>query len=91
MKNLIFAVLIVLLTNYTYAQTDEIIIQKIYQEQLTNSPIYENLRYLTKEIGNRVSGSPQLEESVEYTRQLMVKSKLCVEDKFSVFLHQYDI
>jgi len=46
-------------------------IKEIYNEQLNNSPIYENLRYLTKEIGHRLSGSPQAAAAVEYTRQLM--------------------
>ncbi len=73
MKNIIFTILLVLITNYALAQSDESVIQNIYQEQLTNSPIYENLRYLTKEIGNRVSGSTQLAASVGYTRHLMNK------------------
>ncbi len=48
------------------------VIRSIYDEQLTESPIYENLRYLCKEIGHRISGSPQAAAAVEYTRQLMV-------------------
>ena len=75
MKNLIITITLILITNSVVAQTDEIIIQKIYHEQLNNSPIYENLRYLTKEIGNRLSGSQQLAASVDYTRQLMIKYK----------------
>lgn len=53
------------------AQDHTEMIQKIYQEQLNNSHAYENLRYLTKEIGNRLSGSPRAAAAVEYTRQLM--------------------
>ncbi len=60
----------VLLSLGLTAQHEETI-QKIYNEQLNNSPIYENLRYLTKEIGNRLSGSPSAAAAVEYTRQLM--------------------
>lgn len=47
-------------------------IQKIYDHQLTESPVYENLHYLCKEIGHRLSGSPQAAAAVEYTRQLMM-------------------
>ena len=54
----------------TFAQHEERI-KEIYAQQLNSSPIYENLRYLTKEIGSRLSGSPQAAAAVEYTRQLM--------------------
>lgn len=54
------------------AQTYEKTIKSIYDHQLTESPVYENLRYLCKQIGNRLSGSPQAAAAVEYTRQLMI-------------------
>lgn len=75
MKNLLFYILLVLNTNYALSQSDEIIIQNIYHEQLTNSPVYENLRYLTKEIGNRINGSSQLASAVAYTQQLMTQNQ----------------
>jgi hypothetical protein len=53
------------------AQTREGTIQKIYHESLNNSPAYENLRFLCKRIGNRITGSPQAAAAVEFTRQLM--------------------
>ena len=70
MKNL---VMILCLALYTVAQAQDHsdMIDKIYAEQLNNSEAYENLRYLTKEIGNRLSGSPRAAAAVEYTRQLM--------------------
>ncbi len=46
-------------------------IQKIFNYELTEGHTYENLRYLCKEIGNRISGSPQAAAAVEYTKQLM--------------------
>ncbi|GAB4235142.1 MAG: M28 family peptidase [Ekhidna sp.] len=46
-------------------------IKKIYDEALTNGEAYDNLRYLCKEIGNRLSGSPEAAAAVEYTKQLM--------------------
>lgn len=57
---------------FGFAQKHEAFIEKIYDEQLSNSPVHENLRYLCKEIGNRLSGSPQAAAAVEYTRQLML-------------------
>ncbi|NQW28317.1 MAG: M20/M25/M40 family metallo-hydrolase [Flammeovirgaceae bacterium] len=54
-------------------KSDSIMIKNIYNEVLTHSPIYENLRFLCKEVGNRVSGSTGASAAVEYTRQLMLK------------------
>ncbi|WP_026951240.1 M20/M25/M40 family metallo-hydrolase [Algoriphagus mannitolivorans] len=46
-------------------------IRKIYDAELTSGHTYENLRYLCKEVGNRLAGSPGAAAAVEYTRQLM--------------------
>lgn len=73
MKSAIFVIMVILSSRLALPQTDEKVISEIYTEQLTNSPIYENLRYLTKEIGNRINGSTKLSEAVEYTKQLMIK------------------
>lgn len=62
---------VTLISFTSFAQSDAEIIRAIYDENLTKSPIYENLRHLTKSIGNRLSGSPQAAAAVEYTRQLM--------------------
>lgn len=66
-------ILLLLIPIVGYSQTDHTeMIKKIYDHQLTESPVYENLRYLCKEIGPRLSGSPQAAAAVEYTRQLMM-------------------
>ncbi|MDO1444715.1 M20/M25/M40 family metallo-hydrolase [Rhodocytophaga aerolata] len=52
-------------------QKDEEVIQKIYSETLTHSKTYDWLRYLSKHIGARLSGSPEAAAAVEFTRQLM--------------------
>lgn len=52
-------------------QSHEATVKNIYDHQLSASPVYENLRYLCKQIGHRLSGSPQAAAAVEYTRQLM--------------------
>lgn len=46
-------------------------IKNIYDEILVNGEAYEKLRYLCKNIGGRVSGSPQAAAAVEWGRQLM--------------------
>jgi len=66
-KTLLF---LLLLPTLLFSQHEEMI-KSIYDEALTNSPVHENLRYLCKEIGNRLSGSPQAAAAVEYTRHLM--------------------
>ncbi len=69
MKKLVYSLL--LLPVGLIAQDHEQMIKKIYDETLTNSPIHETLRVLCKDIGHRLSGSPQAAAAVEYTRQLM--------------------
>ncbi len=52
---------------------DSLILRKIYDEALVKGDSYENLRYLCKEIGHRLSGSPQAEKSVQWGKDLMLK------------------
>lgn len=46
-------------------------LKKIYDAELSSGHTYENLRYLCKEIGNRLSGTPGAAAAVEWTKQLM--------------------
>lgn len=55
----------------TYGQGHEAQLKKIYDTELSSGHTYENLRYLCKEIGNRLSGSPRAAAAVEWTKQLM--------------------
>ncbi|RED92794.1 M28 family peptidase [Marinoscillum furvescens] len=68
MRTLLLALFLVPLT---LTAQHEATIKQIYDYQLTQSEAYENLRYLCKQIGPRLSGSPQAAAAVEYTRQLM--------------------
>ncbi len=72
MKNLL--ILLVVLSGFLpcAAQDPSEVIASIYKEQLNNSQAYHNLRYLTKEIGPRLSGSPGAAAAVEFTRQVMM-------------------
>ncbi len=49
----------------------EEVIKRIYDEALVRGEVHENLRVLCKDIGHRLSGTPQAAAAVEYTRQLM--------------------
>ncbi|MGB3585901.1 MAG: peptidase M28 family protein, partial [Tunicatimonas sp.] len=46
-------------------------LRKIYDETLLRGEAYENLRSLCKDVGGRVSGSPEAAAAVEWGRQLM--------------------
>jgi carboxypeptidase Q len=53
------------------AQTDSIMMRKIFDEALVNGQCYENLRYLCKKIGPRLSGSAGAQKSVDWSKKLM--------------------
>src|ERR1700712_3665831 len=54
------------------AQTeDSIAIKKISDEVLTNGKAYDNLRFLCKNIGQRLSGSPSAQKAVETTAKML--------------------
>ncbi|HVW94780.1 MAG TPA: M20/M25/M40 family metallo-hydrolase [Mucilaginibacter sp.] len=61
---------LILLGNLLKAQ-DSLMIRKIYDEELVNGKCYENLRYLCKNIGPRLSGSPNAQKAVEWGKKLM--------------------
>ena len=61
-----------LLAPAAYAQnTDSVMIRKIYDEALAKGHTYENLRYLCKNIGPRLSGSEGAAKAVAWTKKLM--------------------
>jgi carboxypeptidase Q len=71
----VFFVLCVFLGNPVLAQhTDSIFIKRISDEILTNGRAYENLRALTKKIGGRLSGSPQMVMAEQWGLKLMKES-----------------
>lgn len=61
-----------LIVSYGCAQTtDSVTIRKIYDEALARGKSYEWLRYLTKQVGPRLSGSTGAQKAVDWTKQLM--------------------
>lgn len=67
-----FTFLLGLLVTGTHAQNpDSVAIRHIYNEALGNGRSYEWLRYLTKQIGPRLSGSDGAQKAVDWTKQVM--------------------
>jgi carboxypeptidase Q len=50
---------------------DSSAVKRIVDEVMTNGKAYENLRYLCKKIGPRLSGSPQAQLAVEATARML--------------------
>jgi hypothetical protein len=75
MNKIIFLPLIFVLTTKGYTQKeDSIMIKKISDEILTNGKAYENLHYLTKKIGGRLAGSPQMVKAEQWGLKTMRES-----------------
>lgn len=55
-------------------QSDSVFIKQISNEILTNGKAYENLRYLTKNIGARLAGSPGMVKSEQWGLKVMQES-----------------
>jgi hypothetical protein len=52
-------------------QKDSLIIRSFFSEILANGECYENLRYLCKDIGARLSGSPEAEKAIRWGHDLL--------------------
>jgi carboxypeptidase Q len=73
-KTLIIAISFLLVSNGYSQSEDSLMIKKISDEILMNSKAYDNLHYLTKQIGGRLSGSPQMVKAEKWGVQLMKES-----------------
>src|ERR1700752_2694542 len=75
MKNFVFIIVTILFALNGFSQNeDSIMIKKISDEILTNGKAYDNLRHLTKQIGARLSGSPQMVKAEKWGVQVMKES-----------------
>lgn len=73
MKHLLTLLLtLVVISSSAQNSKDKVQIRKIFDEALERGDSYEMLRYLTKNIGGRLSGSPQAAAAVEWSRQQMM-------------------
>ena len=52
-------------------QEDSLMIRNIYSEALMSFESYENLRYLCKNIGGRLTGSPEAEKGVNWVFEIL--------------------
>ncbi|MEO6454596.1 MAG: M20/M25/M40 family metallo-hydrolase [Ginsengibacter sp.] len=72
MKIIMIIVIICLKAFITFSQVnDSITIKKIIDETMINGTAYENLRMLCKQVGPRLSGSPQYLKAVTLTVKMM--------------------
>lgn len=75
MKKLLLASVTLFIAVKSFAQKeDSIMIKKISDEILTNSKAYDNLRDLTKKIGGRLAGSPQMVMAENWSAKIMKES-----------------
>ncbi len=75
MRSLVCFVIVLLSSTALFAQKeDSVFIKRISDEILTNGKAYDNLRYLTKQIGARLAGSPGMVKSEKWGLQLMQES-----------------
>ena len=72
-KSLTLFILIFVAVSYKAQEfkQDSLQMRAIYDEILVNGEAYENLRYLCKNIGNRLSGSANAQKAVDWSYQLM--------------------
>lgn len=71
MKKQIFLLLFILPLLGFSQQNDSLNISNIYKAALTKSDCYENLRYVCKNIGPRLSGSENADKAVKYFEEKM--------------------
>lgn len=72
MKKALFALAIAALPASVFAQQDDsLFLRRLADEVLENSGAYENLRFLTKKIGGRLAGSPQMVQAEQWGLKAM--------------------
>ena len=75
MKNILFIAIAFLFVKNGFSQSeDSITLKKISDEILINGKAYDNLRHLTKKIGGRLAGSPQMTMAEQWGEQVMRSS-----------------
>jgi len=75
MKKILFIAIAFLFVKNGFSQSeDSITIKKISDEILTYGKAYDNLRYLTKQIGGRLSGSLQMVKAEKWGVRVMQES-----------------
>ncbi|WDF55203.1 M20/M25/M40 family metallo-hydrolase [Mucilaginibacter sp. KACC 22063] len=70
-KSIFTTVALAATTLVSNAQTDSVMMRHIFDEALVNGKCYENLHYLCKNIGQRLSGSANAQKAVDWSKKLM--------------------
>lgn len=55
----------------THIVQDSVMIRKMFDQALVQGESYENLRSLCKDVGNRLSGSPEAEKAITWGKEVM--------------------
>ncbi len=72
MKKATITLLLILSVVIGFSQpNDSLAIRRIFDQALTNGECYENLRHLCKQIGGRLSGSPEADKAIEWGKRVM--------------------
>jgi carboxypeptidase Q len=71
MKRTVLLFCLLPLMAFPQGKNDSILIRSLFTEVLTNGKCYQNLEYLCKKIGSRMSGTREAQLAVEYTGKLM--------------------
>ncbi|MDD5570873.1 MAG: M20/M25/M40 family metallo-hydrolase [Bacteroidales bacterium] len=71
MKKVLLSILFPLAINSFAQQNDSVAVSKIYSEALSSDVAMNNLKYLCKNIGNRICGSPQLQTAIEWSAKTL--------------------
>ncbi len=73
-KRILFLLLIILPGLINSQNPDSVAVRKIFSETMMNGKAYDWLRDLTKNIGGRLSGTPQAAKAVEWAKQKMIEA-----------------
>ena len=71
MKTKIIPFLLLVAVTFSARAQDSLMIRKMFDEALVNGQCYQNLHYLCKNIGQRLSGSANAQKAVDWSKKLM--------------------
>lgn len=71
MRTRLLALILIFTSSIAYAQEDSLMIRKLSNDIMLNGTCYSNLRVLCKQIGHRLSGSPQAVKAVEWGQRCL--------------------
>ncbi len=76
-QSILIAALITFSTNISFAQKeDSLMLRRIFDDVLTNGQCHENLRELCKDIGHRLTASPESYEAIAWGKKKLEEMKL---------------